>query len=365
MTAARRRALLSWLLSIVAIAFVAWIVPVRDRCVDPARPAGPRVARVDTAEGCALRRDGREEPLAKAACEALSCEPGLATTLRSAQPKTLAALLLVYLGGALAWSARWRELLRPARLRPSLGNVFRVTLEAQAAGVLLPGGVGGDALRIAAMVGRGAALSTVVATVLLDRVTGLVTLAMVAGVLGLAAGGGAGGSVRSTSAVFAAFPVAFALGLWLVRRPAIATWLRQGPLARVTRTTSEYLSDAAAPAAVARAFALSLVVSLVQIAVIRGAVAALGASPVEERWVYVGAAVSFMVGALPALPGAWGTADAAFVFFLGLAGLSPQVALSVSLIYRAYWYLAAVLGAILRLSRPATPPIAAPAEPPG
>ena len=116
-----------------------------------------------------------------------------------------------------------------------------------------------------------------------------------------------------------------------------------------------YVRDPRAPGAIARATALSVVVAAVQFATIRGIVLALGAEPAQEKWVYVGSAMAFIVGAVPALPGGWGTTDAAYVFFLGQAGLPPAVALAVCLLYRLFWYLSAVVGAVLQLARHASP----------
>jgi uncharacterized membrane protein YbhN (UPF0104 family) len=67
--------------------------------------------------------------------------------------------------------------------------------------------------------------------------------------------------------------------------------------------------------------------------------------------VFIGAAMAFMVGAIPALPGGWGTSDAAFVFFFAFAGIPPVVALGSCLLYRAFWYLSGLIGAVLRLTR--------------
>jgi len=53
----------------------------------------------------------------------------------------------------------------------------------------------------------------------------------------------------------------------------------------------------------------------------------------------------------------WGTADAAYVFFFGLAGLRPGTSLAVCLMYRLFWYLSGVAGAILHMlhrGKPAT-----------
>jgi uncharacterized membrane protein YbhN (UPF0104 family) len=87
--------------------------------------------------------------------------------------------------------------------------------------------------------------------------------------------------------------------------------------------------------------------------VVRGIVAALGVVPTAERWVYAGATLSFMVSAIPALPGGWGTGDAAWVFFLGpgRAGLVASSALAVGLAYRLFWYCSGAVGISLFLMR--------------
>ncbi len=113
----------------------------------------------------------------------------------------------------------------------------------------------------------------------------------------------------------------------------------------------EYVGDGGAPRTIARAVAFSLLVSASQLAVVRGILLALGASPSAEGLVYVGATMSFMVAIVPGLPGGWGTSDAAFVFFLARAGIAPSSALAVSLIYRLFWYGSGGVGALLFLLR--------------
>jgi uncharacterized membrane protein YbhN (UPF0104 family) len=276
-------------------------------------------------------------------------------------------MLVLYVLGTLAWAVRWRALLTLARLGLPLPFVWRVTLEAQAGGILLPGGVGGDALRIAAMVGRGVPGGTVAASVLLDRVVGLVTLATVAGILGVSTGGGGalgvgaeplhdrGGEVTKLALVLLCVPFGFALGLAALRNRRIVRILSEGRLRRFTRDAILYVADPGAVGAILRALLASAIVSGVQLVVVHGLVVALGSEPSEPRWVYVGAAMSFIVAAVPVLPGGWGTSDAAFVFFLGLAGLPPSIALAVCLLYRAFWYLSGIVGALLRLAHRASP----------
>jgi uncharacterized membrane protein YbhN (UPF0104 family) len=62
--------------------------------------------------------------------------------------------------------------------------------------------------------------------------------------------------------------------------------------------------------------------------------------------------MAFIVSALPALPGGWGTADMTYVLFFGQGGIPAGTALGVCLIFRLFWYLVAVAGAVLFVARP-------------
>jgi uncharacterized membrane protein YbhN (UPF0104 family) len=396
------RRVLVWLLALTALGFVAHVVPLRDRCDDPGprEPAtvspGPRPPRLavtrDDSGGCTLLRPGGDLRLAPQACAALVCEPGLVTALASARVAWLVPLLALYFAGTLAWAARWRALLALGGVRAPLLAVWRVTLESQAGGILLPGGVGGDALRVGfgtALGRRGAfvttsgppaspaSTATVIATVLLDRALGLVTVSIAAATAAwLFARDGEDAGMRAATVVLAALPIAF-VGMIVTLRHvnarvragargagagdarALDTMGRGGRApstlralaARVVAPVLGYVGGPGAPRAIARAAALSLLVSASQLAVVRGILHALGASPSAEGLVYVGTTMAFMVAVVPGLPGGWGTSDAAFVFFLARAGITPSSALAVSLIYRLFWYGSGGVGALLFLFR--------------
>jgi uncharacterized membrane protein YbhN (UPF0104 family) len=324
---------LSWVLALVALGFVAYVVPLRDRCTDPASP--------------------------------LRCEPGLLSIFRGSNLGMLAFLFALYLASSVVWAARWRRLLVLAGLRPSIGWVWRVTMQAQAAGILLPGGLGGDALRGASAVGAGASIPIAVGSLLLDRAVGLATLAAV----GAAAGASVTGASNSALVgILACIPVGFVVGIVVLRSRVVRTapWLQRGFLGRTVNPVVQYLADERAPRAVVGCVLLSFLVSGVQFAVNRGLIAAIGATPTSEKAVYVGLTLVFTTGAIPSLPGGWGTVDAAYIYFLGLAGLTSGPALAVCLLFRLFWYLLGALGAILLVARPApslAPPSLAPAPP--
>jgi uncharacterized membrane protein YbhN (UPF0104 family) len=393
-----RRALV-WLLALTALGFVAHVVPLRDRCEDPgpgqpasappggiAGPPPPRLAVTrDDAGSCTLLRPAGGQRLAPQACAALVCEPGLVTALSSARVAWLMPLLALYFAGTLAWAARWRALLALGGIRAPLLAVWRVTLESQAGGILLPGGVGGDALRVAFGTALGrrvapasgpaappASTATVIVTVLLDRALGLVTVSLAAATAAwLFARDGEDAGLGAATVVLAALPIAFVGMVVTIRhvdarvgarvRDALAgdsagrdarvpSALRAFGV-RVVAPVLGYVGGPGAPRALARAAAISVMVSAAQLAVVRGILHALGASPSAEGLVYVGTTMAFMVAVVPGLPGGWGTSDAAFVFFLARAGIAPSSALAVSLIYRLFWYGSGGVGALLFLLR--------------
>lgn len=313
-----RRAL-SWGLTIVAVAFVVTVVPFRDRCTE----AG--------------------------------CEPGLLSTLRSTNLAALLGLFALYLLGSLAWAARWNALLGIAGVKLPLGKVWRVTLEAQAGGILLPGGIAGDALRVtyAKNAAGEAELGKILASIFADRIIGLVTLVVLALIAALGFGAGDMGPALP---VLAAIPIGATLGWTVLRHPTVAraSFFQRGIVGRLTKPLFAYASAPGGGRVLLRGFGLSLVVSGIQLLVVRGLVAAVGASPAHEGWMYVGTTFSMIVGAVPALPGGWGTADAAFVFFLARAGVAASVAAAACLLYRIFWYASGIIGALLSLARPSS-----------
>ncbi len=367
---------LSWGLALAALSFVFWQVPVRDRCWDPRAAKSTHVAVSRDPDGCVLHLSSGDIHVSAEQCASLRCEPGVVSTLRGAKVGFIGGLFALYVLATAVWAARWRALLGFAGLDLRVAHVWRIVVEAQAGGVLLPGGLGGDALRIATILSlparpgaTKAPASIVVASVLLDRAIGLSLIATVAASLGFFWG-------RSEAGLLvvglAAIPVAVLLGLIVLRNVAVE---RVGPLGKgrlgdALAPVFAYVRDPRAPRAIAFASGLSLVVAATQFVVIRGLVFGLGATPTGEKWVYVGAAMAFIVSALPTLPGGWGTADATYVFFFAFGGLTAGTALGVCLLFRLFWYLLAMGGAFLYVARPRPPasvpavmPAPAPADP--
>ncbi|MGH7439900.1 MAG: lysylphosphatidylglycerol synthase transmembrane domain-containing protein [Polyangiaceae bacterium] len=348
---------LSWGLALAAISFVLWQVPVRDRCWDARAARSTHVAVSRDDQGCVLHLATGEVRVSVEQCAALKCEPGVVSTLSGARPGVLAVLFALYVAATLVWAGRWQALLGFAGVDLHVLHVWRIVTEAQAGGVLLPGGLGGDALRVASIVSlparpgeTRAPTSIVVASVLLDRAVGLSLIATVAASMGFFWGRSeAGGLVYALAAI----PVGVLAGLVFLREVPIdrMRFLGEGRLGRALAPVFAYVRHPRAPRAIAYSAMLSLIVAVVQFVIIRGLVYGLGATPAAEKWVYVGAAMAFIVSALPTLPGGWGTADATYIFFFGMGGLTAGTALGVCLLFRLFWYLLAMGGAVLYVAR--------------
>src|SRR5579859_108435 len=99
-----RKRVLAWGLALLALTFVATVVPLRDRCVDPLAVPGQhgQVAVTRDAAGCLVHRAegaARDARISAAECDRLKCEPGLLTSLSGARISVLVGLLGLYLTG--------------------------------------------------------------------------------------------------------------------------------------------------------------------------------------------------------------------------------------------------------------------------
>ena len=274
----------------------------------------------------------------------------LGQVIEHANVTVLIGAWLVYLASYVIWTLRFRILLAIAGVPLPFGELLRVNLEAQAGGIILPGGVGGDALRIAAIAQRGTPVPVGLAAALLDRALGLTTVATLACIAAIAI---SPGGIGPTTLFTAALPIGFVMFVSLMQVNAVRKRLariganHERGIFRAINLMIAYFSHPRAPRAIALASIPSFLNSAIQLVVLRAVLYAIGAHPESEHLVYVGCTMGMVAGAIPALPGGWGTADAAYVFFLQRAGVLPAAALTMSLMYRLFWYSAGFGGAAI------------------
>jgi uncharacterized membrane protein YbhN (UPF0104 family) len=162
---------------------------------------------------------------------------------------------------------RWTLLLRAAKVPVSLGEAARLFLVSSFVGSFLPAGVGGDAARAWGLSQATARAGDAVASVVVDRVLGVLSLAAM-GVVGVAvwapAAGGAGGAFVTVAVLVVTCVGAF----WsdALIRAVLPDRTHGGPIARrLLRVADAIASYRNHRGTLARVMAWSLVVQLLRI----------------------------------------------------------------------------------------------------
>ncbi|GJM43619.1 MAG: hypothetical protein DHS20C21_04610 [Gemmatimonadota bacterium] len=101
-------------------------------------------------------------------------------TLSATHPAWLAAAVVAQLGSKTCWLLRWRALLGAAECRVPPGALARLILVGLFFNNFLPSSVGGDVMRALGLTRYGATRATAAASVLGDRVIGILALAIMA-----------------------------------------------------------------------------------------------------------------------------------------------------------------------------------------
>src|SRR5690606_20007329 len=109
----------------------------------------------------------------------------LLRSLSAARPEPLAVATVLFLGGVLFSAIPWKLLLEPVGVRLSWRDATELSLMGFCVNNLVPGGLGGDALRAWAAARQSGRPVPAVASVLLDRWLAFVCLVlMTLGILG-------------------------------------------------------------------------------------------------------------------------------------------------------------------------------------
>ena len=131
-------------------------------------------------------------------------------------PRYFAVAFLIYLSGLTLTFGRWYLLVRVVEPRFTLGAAFRLGFIGNVFNLVIPGAVGGDLIKAAYLVRMDINRTQAIASMVIDRILGLLGLFLLAGVAGLFAWHVAGPQVRLLigivwGAVAAGFLVLFAI----------------------------------------------------------------------------------------------------------------------------------------------------------
>ncbi|HCF60209.1 MAG TPA: hypothetical protein DFS52_19705, partial [Myxococcales bacterium] len=269
-------------------------------------------------------------------------QPGVRKTLARASYGAMAIAFVLLIIGITANSIRWWSLLRlfgsPTGLRDCVLIVFR----ALPVNLILPGSVGGDVYRAAALARLGVPLSRATLSIVVDRLVGLWSLMVLASVLALVDG----------SETFAAWAVWALVGC--VAAPVVGFGLmalvpERIRRIRVVEAGFAFLTELKKrPWAVIPVVGASWVNWTMQISALLALLAAYWSGPMGAG-AAVGAGLGLVANALPLAPGGLGVGEAAYVWLLARVGAPAAAVLAMSLTYRVAAYAAAGLALLLFL----------------
>jgi hypothetical protein len=267
-------------------------------------------------------------------------------------PPILAAVALVAVDRVLM-AYRWLALLAPvpAGQRPRLGQLLRVFLVSTFVGTFLPAGIGGDAVRAFGLARLDVPPPAAVASVVLDRALGVLSLLVMAlaGLL-LVGGTGAHPGVRLGLALAGAACLGMALVVFhgpTARLAVSAGGLAPPRLARAGRS----LVEAVQRYRTHHAALFWVLVASIAVQALRTLQAyflgrALGIdAPLTAYFAFVPLIV--LVMQVPVSVNGIGTSQAAFVWFFGQAGVGRAEAFALSVLFLALGVVGNLPGGLL------------------
>jgi len=275
-----------------------------------------------------------------------------------------AAIVLVVVDRALM-AYRWLILLCPidADQRPALGAIMRVFFVSTFLGTFLPASVGGDIVRAFKLAQLRVARGPAVASVIMDRLLGVLSIVLV-GVAGLILA--PAGSLASTRAIAVSLTLASAIclaGALVVFSERVALvahrtlmWL---PMAALRRLASE-LTQATRAYAKFHPELTYVLVGSIGVQVLRvlqayclGRALAIEASPAAY---FAFVPLILLVMLLPVSINGIGTSQVAFVWFFGTVGVPSPEALALSVLFLALGVVGNLPGGLLYAFGPRSAP---------
>ena len=252
---------------------------------------------------------------------------------------------------------RWKLLLSAKGIHDvSTAWLTRTYFVALFAGQFLPAAIGGDAVRAVELGRRTHDAPEAVASVLIDRLVGVVSLVGLA-VVAYAAGGHSAGGIEELIAE-AVFGVAAAVVLALLFSPRLrgfaARWLEPRVDGRRLAAGERFYDALHAyrehRATLGAVFALAVVVQVTRIFVIVMLVKALGLDDVTTSSIFATAPVLFAALILPVSLNGIGVREAVFVYFLR-DSTTPAQAIALGVAFFAVGAATALIGALILLVR--------------
>jgi hypothetical protein len=246
-------------------------------------------------------------------------------SLATANGTWLAGAFLAQVVAKLVWCRRWAALLEGAGHPRRVGELFGMVLVGLFFGSFLPSSVGGDVARGWVLAERGVPRAVAAASVVADRLVGVLSLAVAAGV---GAALGVSGGASPWVAVVAAL-AAGAAAAGIAARPealgAAADRLPGGLRRRARRLVAAFAVVAGHRGPLFRALFWSGVMVALSAAYHWALARALGLSVPLSAWLVIVPAV-MLLSTIPVTPNGMGIREAGFVGFLSAQGVGASPA---------------------------------------
>jgi hypothetical protein len=274
------------------------------------------------------------------------------TALQSLSAPVLAAVVLLYLGSMVINAFKWSILLEKHRLR----DLLPVILIAQYYSMLLPGQIAGEAVKIYKLGRFGRDTDRIAASVAVDRLTGLMAVALVA-LFGILASPGPEG--RGFILGLCLVLSAVLIGLYFLHLRGVEKFVK-GLVAASTRPLPQAHRWQAAifgfidawrgylqrPGLIIRALAVGVLLQLVCVAINLMIARDIGVDISFADWCWIFGIVAMIVF-LPVTFGGLGLREGGFVLLLGLFGVGGDKAMALSFTVFGIQLVGALLGGIL------------------
>ena len=288
---------------------------------------------------------------------------GLRTTLKQAHPGWMAGAIVLWTASLAAAGVRWRQLLAAQNVEVGLAAALKLTVLGEFVSLVVPGTVGGDAVKAYSVMKTTPGKSAVLVATAADRLIGLcclVCLALVMLIVTLALGSISGQAltVAGVSIALAAGAVGAALALLLspsLRRVSGLRRLLSHPrLRKYVAGASHAVNVLRRPRVLAKGAAVSVLSQGLQICAVLAIGSALGLA-VEWYRYFLYVPIIFIVAAVPLTPGGLGVAEQLYVAYLAQAGGAGGV-LALAILARLVWIVCILPGAAVLVLGPRLPP---------
>jgi glycosyltransferase 2 family protein len=259
----------------------------------------------------------------------------VAHTLRGTDLRWFLPAVAVSAATVVLMALRWQMLLAAKSVPVGLGWLVRTYFVALFAGQFLPAAIGGDAVRVVELGRWSGDAPEAVASVLIDRLVGLVSLVVLAVFAVVVSGGNRRPGVIAAEAAFGVAAAAVLVMLFSSRlRGVVARWLEPRATGRRLAVGQRFYDALHAyrdhRGTLVAVGLLALVVQLARVGVIWMLVRALGLD-VPAAVVLLAGPVVFAALALPVSLNGIGVREAVFVYFLhGHAGRPEAIALGLA-----------------------------------